>query len=510
MRMHRNICVLFLILMIAAVLLFFASCGSTNDNIQDGSSDKNEADTSPDDKQTPDESEKPEFIPATEKYDGYEFKMFNYISFGASASWVALDYSDIAPETINADPINDAIFNRNTVVEDLYDINIKEVNFGERFGADGIDRLIRVMMTGDSEFDAALSTGGSMPRLIGLKNAMYDLNSIPELDLNKSWWDQNCIKEFTLGGKLYAVTGDITIWNSLSSMVFFFNKKLISDCGLESPYNLVQSGEWTWDKMEEMAKEASVDNSGDGKIDRNDQIGIACEGGTPGYAIFCIGERVTYKDENDLPVVNINLERVSNLMDKVLPILKNSNISYATSDLHGRYRSPYFDFTMPKFRDDGVLFYTQQLLVALNLREMEADFGILPFPKLDAQQTEYRAVAADHFLKYAWIPTTNGEPEKAANILQAMAYYNQQTVTPAVYDVTITNKALRDEESREMLKIIMNNRVYDFATIYQWGNILSMYGSMFDKGANNLASEFEKNLPAIEIAIQTSIDEIFG
>ncbi|WP_372632146.1 ABC transporter substrate-binding protein [Cohnella sp.] len=47
----------------------------------------------------------------------------------------------------------------------------------------------------------------------------------------------------------------------------FYNKKLVQELGLEDPFQLQQSGEWTWDKFRELAKKATQDTNGDGKTD---------------------------------------------------------------------------------------------------------------------------------------------------------------------------------------------------------------------------------------------------
>jgi ABC-type glycerol-3-phosphate transport system substrate-binding protein len=53
----------------------------------------------------------------------------------------------------------------------------------------------------------------------------------------------------------------------------FYNKKLIQQLGLEDPYELQKSGEWTWEKFRELAKNATKDTNGDGKTDVFGYIG---------------------------------------------------------------------------------------------------------------------------------------------------------------------------------------------------------------------------------------------
>jgi len=502
--MKRTIALILILTFISAALISCNKPRANNINISDGNSNiENE---------TPAgdiiNDEQIELKPADENYGGYTFRIAGFNSYGGG--WKAFDYSEVASETISGDPINDAVYNRNAKVEELYNIKIKEVLYGGLSDdySSVIAKMTNIVMAGSDEFDAGLSPGNSMPKLIGTKNMTYDLFSIPEFDLAASWWDQNCVKNFSLAGKLHSVSGDISLWNSMGLVVFYANKKIIKDCGLENPYDLVRSGKWTWDKMGEMARGAVRDINGDGVIDRFDQIGIASEEGTMGEAVLCAGERFSYKDADDMPVLNTNYDRISAVLDKAMPVLRSEEYAYASSDLYGKYPNPYFNFTMPKFQENQTLFYTQQLMVALDLREMEADFSVLPFPKLDENQDQYYSCATDYFVTYAWLPVTGGETARSGNILQAMGYYSQQMVIPALFDVTITNKALRDEDSLEMLEIIKNSRVYDFFTIYNWGDMLNIYNNIYNKRTNNLFSAVEKSTGKIEAAMKKTIDEL--
>jgi len=219
------------------------------------------------------------------------------------------------------------------------------------------------------------------------------------------------------------------------------------------------------------------------------------------------GLRLTTKNDGDLPVLVGNSERMSNAIDTVLGVLRDKDTNLSISDITG-FGNPYFEFALPKFRDNEALFYYNQMTVGLNLREMEADFGILPAPKLDMGQKDYGSIASEAFLTYMCIPSTNPDPERAGAILEAMGYYSQQFITPAFYDVTVTHKLTRDEGSVEMLNIILHNRVYDLATIYGWGSIADIFGDIYNKSNNNVAAGFEKRTPAINAAIEKTIEEV--
>jgi len=50
--------------------------------------------------------------------------------------------------------------------------------------------------------------------------------------------------------------------------VIAWNKDMFKEAGLPSLYDLIESGEWTWEKMREIAAALVADTDGDGQIDR--------------------------------------------------------------------------------------------------------------------------------------------------------------------------------------------------------------------------------------------------
>lgn len=65
-------------------------------------------------------------------------------------------------------------------------------------------------------------------------------------------------------------------------------------------------------------------------------------------------------------------------------------------------------------------------------------------------------------------------------------------MTPAYYDVTLQGKVLCDEESTEMLDIILNGRVFDLGWNYQIGDLYSDVLQMYMKSSTDFVSMYEK------------------
>ncbi len=50
--------------------------------------------------------------------------------------------------------------------------------------------------------------------------------------------------------------------------MIWYNKNLLNKNGLEDPYDLWKSGEWNWEKFEELGRELTQDTDDDGNIDQ--------------------------------------------------------------------------------------------------------------------------------------------------------------------------------------------------------------------------------------------------
>ncbi|MCL2159527.1 MAG: extracellular solute-binding protein [Oscillospiraceae bacterium] len=506
MKPKRIICILLLLSIMALTPLIAASCGGTENK-----DEPSQTTAAPDQQSQPsgEQATQAEFAPPPGvDYGGYEFTILGYDG-AAEGTWQIAAISEIIAEVDSGEPINDALYRRNTEVEELYNITFGIVPITYPNRGDFATKFTRAVLSGDDMFDAAFLLGDSLPASLSKNNMACDLQTIPSLDLSMSWWDQNSIKGMSIGGKVNAVIGDVNLYSATAPLAIFANKKIMQDNDVGDLYEMVREGKWTWDVLYGIAKNVTKDINGDGIIDKNDQIGLFGQYLHLQTAIMSAGEIMTPKDSADIPVLSPNFERIAAIVSKVGPILKDRAASIIADDITAGYNNVFFDFILPKFRDDEIMFHVNQLLFSFELRNMDADFAILPFPKYDETQSGYGAMLANAWATYTVIPITCTDTERAANILQAMGYYSQKYVTPAYYDVTVTNKLIRDDGSAEMLDIIMKNRVFDLSYLYNWGDINGMLGTISSSGkSDTFLSQFEKNEGKIDTAIQKTLDQL--
>lgn len=106
--------------------------------------------------------------------------------------------------------------------------------------------------------------------VIGLANSGFCTELDPLFDFNQDKWDQMAKTLSTVNGKTYGM-GTGYWW---PRGMFFYNKNIFEREGLENPYELMKKGEWTWEKMEELARKATKDTDNDGVMDQWGLAGI--------------------------------------------------------------------------------------------------------------------------------------------------------------------------------------------------------------------------------------------
>ncbi len=494
-----------MLLALTSVAAIFAGCSSGDSASTDGSSS---ADTTAADTETTVETTTaPEYVKPGIDLDGEEFIFLDYDT--DDYFWQAATYSDIHAEEENGDPINDAQFRRNTQVED--ELNIKLTSRG----CSGVSRNVnapeyqKLVLAGEDAFDAGFMFLSEAKTIIAEPTMSYDIADIPNLDLDASWWNQNFIEEFTIYDRLQMLTGDISFFNSVCALMMFYNKPLAEAYEVGDLYQMVRDGEWTIDALIEMVTKVAQDLNGDGAMGVEDLYGMCIQNGC--MQSLALGSDIWLVDRDEkgdiYPV--LNNERTVSFTEKMVPFITDKNICMNTAYFSG-YANQFYELHIPTFRDNRILFNYNQLLIMFEMRAMEADFGVLPTPKFDEAQDRYISDSATSWSTALMIPATNADVSNLGYVLDALGYYSQQYVTPAFIDVTVLNKAIRDDDSAEMLELILDSCEYEVARIFRWGSIDSILNGLANSTSTDFASKWATSEKTIVAEIDATLEKLRG
>lgn len=412
--------------------------------------------------------------------------------------------------------IDSAIYKRNQYISDKYAVEIVNediVKYSSAMGSgDGYKKVYNSYMAGDHIYDAAMIGTYDVANL-ALNGVLYDINEVEHIDLTKSYWDQRANEDLSMNGKMYYTTGDISVADNRATYVLFFSKSMIEMYDMDSPYDLVHNNEWTLEKFGEMVKTVGTDNNLDGIYGKEDTFGLLTPTDTHLAILSAAGEKIcTINDEGKLELTFYN-ERVVNLYDAYLNIASdhahsyNYQYNYVTGKT-GLTSSNEERISM--FNNNQALFYSHTMFYMDHLRDLESDFGIIPYPKYEASQENYGNLVSAWHSQFLCIPDvgTQEDLKRTGIILEELAYMGDVVLTPAYYEKTLHGQYVRDEESSEMLDIIFDNLVYDMGVYYNVGTYKDQLTSIVRLGTN-ITTVYESFRPSAEAKVEAINEKFF-
>jgi len=163
--------------------------------------------------------------------------------------------------------------------------------------------------------------------------------------------------------------GDISINSYESVSGLLYNYEMAEKYQLADPFEMVKSGTWTLDRLNEMATAVAADLNGDAVRDiENDQYGfISNQIGLILY--YGANELITAEESEERISLKIGDERSVEVLNKILSMISNMDV----------FKTVGSGVAEPIFKEGRVLFI---LNVIYNLSSMrEADLNVcVPFP----------------------------------------------------------------------------------------------------------------------------------
>lgn len=479
---------LILILMSASL----ASCADTENETVDTTEASSAIDTAGATVEATAEDTTPEFPEAN--YGGDSFVI---ISRSPTASSYPAFYIGTEEPT---DVMSSAVYTRNTVTEEKYGIKI------EQLVSDSIDTSIRNgISAGSLEFDVVLNQREKLAAL-ATSGYLYDFNNLG-IDFNAPWWDANCAKGYEIDGKLYIMANDTSVSNLAGARFFFFNKNLIKNYQLTSPYTYIQDDNWTLDNFLSLVN-AVYSDDGDQIRTGNDIYGLLMEtGATNGNAIHLLvgcGIEFSTKDEAGMLKVDLDIDKIDNIFGKLSAVLKGDTCLDYTGAADGAEYSEFgnkYNYGRNLFAQDHFLFVQANMGVTNQVSDMEGEgYGIAPNPKYSPDQESYYHKMDK--LSLIWgIPNSESlDFTKIANVMDYWAYESSRTVMPAYYEITIKSRRINDPNDIVMLDIVKSTIVYDISEVFG----IDVTSALWNGYTNNaIASAWATQNKAVQRQITT-------
>ncbi len=434
------------IILMLAMLASFAACQTTPTTPADSTDGGAPADdTTPAETTAPEEPDLPEI-----SLDGEEITLW--------IDWAGNNfYADIEIDEDNAgDVVAEAVNERNAWVADTYDVKLDWDIPSESKWRDMA--MFRQSVQAGDEYDVAQSVTLYITPLLlsGCFTNLYDT----DIDFDQDWWFRYVNDSMYVGDRLYLASGYFDYPTVLRSALMFFSSTMAEDYELGNLYDLVENNQWTADKMQELAEIVADDLNQDGIYDETDQYGVT--GGWDmwgGYACASGHQYITRKDDGSLELTGVT-DHLLEIHEAIYPMITDAKY-YWSQYTYGGERNSH---GMTMFLEDRCLFMIGNVSVTAvkSLRDL-GTFGLLPLPKVNAEQERYGAYTTPFV---SAIPVTAGDTDSAALILQAMNKASLEILYPAHYETAVSYKYVNDPQSAKIAHMVFQNVACDFSYHY--------------------------------------------
>ena len=427
-------------------------------------------------------------------FGGAEFRI---LTAGNGEPCNDFDFDEEASSTLDA-----AQYKRVLTVESAFNVDIVEESKKGYSSASsgspgpGFTLINTQVASGTPNYDLCLIASYDVSQLATI-GYLYDMNSVPGIDLSNTWWDQNAIDALGVRDVVFFTTGEITVSDNNCAYAIMFNKKLAEDYQIEDPYEIVNSGKWTIEKFTELAKKVSEDLNQDGIYDGNDRYGLLVWDDSITGMINAAGQRCC--TINDQGVIELTLynETTLDALNQYTELAYDSQYALQYQRLNNSGPGDTW------WQNNQGLFFTALVGEMPKYREMENDFGILPYPKLNEVQDKHYTTISPFNSQFICIPVVNSDIKRTGTLTEALGYYGEKDITPALYDITLKGQAARDSESSEMLDIIFDNLIYDIGYYYQVGPYNKQLIIYLRERNNAWASMYETYVNAAQSSLDT-------
>ena len=426
-------------------------------------------------------------LPADLQFEGQTFDIYTYQG-GNLAETTGRNYFNLAVHEENGDVLNDAGYRVTREVEDRFGITL---TCTESSSGVVVSELRKLLMAGDSTYEFVLPfTEENFVPLLS-ENLLYDISSLKYVDLTREYYVHSAIEMYTIADKVVTITGSYAMPASLPCG-YEFNKKLAAEYDIENLYDLVRNGTWTHDKFMEIIKGTYRDINGNGKHDKEDLYGFHTYEVGLQYLYSNYDGTTVESDDNGFKF-GFNSERAARIMEKII-------------DLRMTEDAGYFDDWNVFFSGNALFcFY---LSGSDALRDLDFEFGLLPVPKLDENQEQYRIFSCGGMMV---VPSNIEDPDMTGAVIEALYATAHKYMPEAITEHYIEGKLLNCEDDIEMFRLLNSNEVreYDFTRNYDASGGVIQNFALINNLVTKKSTDIMSSWAAVESKVTKAFDELY-
>ena len=345
----------------------------------------------------------------------------------------------------------DSIYARNSAVEERFNVDIVGV-----FDSNPIPKMRSAVLSGDDTYDIISGHVIEMGSAAIEGHYLDWYEDLPYVNLDKPWYIGNAKDALSIKNHAYIMAGEFNLSILRFTYCMYFNKNLAENYNTGDLYSIVNVGAWTIDRLSAIVKDAHEDINGDNVMDSNDLWGFTSDYYSAAVTYqYAFDHPVMKTGADGIPEINANTPKMISLIEKVYDFFYNNPGSLAEN----------WGVSGPIWNDGRALFLNGLFRDSGSYRDLEFDFGVIPYPKWDEAQSAYYTMA-DGAHDVMAVPVTVSDVNKTSMIIEALNAESYKQVVPVYYEIALKVKYARDDESVAVLDTILDGRYFDFGYIY--------------------------------------------
>ncbi len=416
--------------------------------------------------------------------------------------WKEVTFKEFNTSEATSNTVDEAIYNRNRAVEDRLNVVLEYTvvaGNNSNFKKEYWDNAQAMNNVGEVDLFAAYAMAPSRLTINGMTT---NLNNLEYLDLSKPWWSNDMNNLISVYGKTYMATGDISPTMLANTYALFFNQNLVDsllsarlkEMNADSIYSFVYNNTWTFDTFFSLCKDVGSDVLNDGKS-ADDTFAYVGDNVAIDPWFYAAGLKTLDKDADGGLVISDlwASEKTGTVVDKLVTFFRSTDAGVKNSR-EGASENDKTGYNAA-FKNGTSVFLCQTMKTASSYTEM--NFGIVPLPKYNSDQTNYRTMAGFTYSMYS-IASGSGNVAESAAVMEALASDSYRRVTPVMFENYFKLRMSQNLDVYKMWDIIRNACVCDAGRAftnqlhdYGWSYFRNTVMDSMNTGAIQYASDFK-------------------
>ncbi|MBO4972049.1 MAG: hypothetical protein J6D45_04475 [Clostridia bacterium] len=422
-------------------------------------------------------------------------------------------------ELSGGEPLLDAIYSRNMKLQDALGVTLvfTEHTDGASLSPEVL-KYVEMQADGGIPFDI-MAVYSRTAAVLSQKGHLLPVNYYPEyINLNNSWYPDALVAETNIKGNTYYVSGDISTNLLYMTYGFIFNKDVLKDnpdIGYteESLYKLVEENKWTLEEMYKLIGSYWLDADENGVKSTEDGFGLRSY--NYHFDAFYTGSDLQYLTVDNSATESGKLITISSdyigqksidLADTLGDLLASNN---ACNDSDSGW-----NFT--KDKDLSIVTRVRDIQKIHDSENNDMRYGVLPIPKYDLAQADYKCVAGNPLTLWGISADTVDYDREviAAAVIEYMGYLAQQETTEVIFESLFKGRYSEFPEDAASFEIIRRTTSFDIGRFFtevisidfgiadewssavaksqKWTTKAQMLKRLFEQGVLNASNDFWK------------------